>query len=285
MNLKRIRFACVLALSALPAFGTSAQEATPQPAPAASFLFVGSYHMANHNRDVHNTRSDDVLAPKRQQEIADVARLIERFRPTKVMVEINPSSQAKLDADFSASCKGRRPLGPDEVEQLGYRIACDLGLPGVVGVNWNELGPIPDETSIDYVASIERHGQQAQRERDMAVGNAQAAQDQAVLDGGSIGDMLRHLNSPEWAAANARAYFRIGLYGTADDPTGANWVMLWHGRNLIIFDNIVRNTAPGDRVLVVYGAGHGNLLRQYAADSGFYRLEDTARWLRADPKH
>jgi hypothetical protein len=285
MNLKRIRFACVLALSALPAFGTSAQEATPQPAPAASFLFVGSYHMANHNRDVHNTRSDDVLAPKRQQEIADVARLIERFRPTKVMVEINPSSQAKLDADFSASCKGSRPLGPDEVEQLGYRIACDLGLPGVVGVNWNELGPIPDETSIDYVASIERHGQQAQRERDMAVGNAQAAQDQAVLDGGSIGDMLRHLNSPEWAAANARAYFRIGLYGTADDPTGANWVMLWHGRNLIIFDNIVRNTAPGDRVLVVYGAGHGNLLRQYAADSGFYRLEDTARWLRADPKH
>jgi hypothetical protein len=285
MNLKRIRFACVLALSALPAFGTSAQEATPQPAPAASFLFVGSYHMANHNRDVHNTRSDDVLAPKRQQEIADVARLIERFRPTKVMVEINPSSQAKLDADFSASCKGSRPLGPDEVEQLGYRIACDLGLPGVVGVNWNELGPIPDETSIDYVASIERHGQQAQRERDMAVGNAQAAQDQAVLDAGSIGDMLRHLNSPEWAAANARAYFRIGLYGTADDPTGANWVMLWHGRNLIIFDNIVRNTAPGDRVLVVYGAGHGNLLRQYAADSGFYRLEDTARWLRADPKH
>ncbi len=285
MNLKRIRFACVLALSALPAFGTAAQEATPQAAPAASFLFVGSYHMANHNRDVHNTRSDDVLAPRRQREIADVARLIERFRPTKVMVEIDPSSQAKLDADFSASCKGKRPLGPDEVEQLGYRIACDLGLPGVIGVNWNELGPIPDETSIDYVASIERHGQQAQRERDMAVGNAQAAQDQAVLDGGSIGDMLRHLNSPEWAAANARAYFRIGLYGTADDPTGANWVMLWHGRNLIIFDNIVRNTAPGDRVLVVYGAGHGNLLRQYAADSGFYRLEDTARWLRADPKH
>lgn len=285
MNLKRIRFASVLALWALPAFGTAAQEATPQPAPAASFLFVGSYHMANHNRDVHNTRSDDVLAPRRQQEIADVARLIERFRPTKVMVEIDPSSQAKLDADFSASCKGKRPLGPDEVEQLGYRIACDLGLPGVVGVNWNELGPIPEETSIDYVASIERHGQQAQRDRDMAVGNAQAAQDQAVLDGGSIGDMLRHLNSPEWAAANARAYFRIGLYGTADDPTGANWVMLWHGRNLIIFDNIVRNTAPGDRVLVVYGAGHGNLLRQYAADSGFYRLEDTARWLRADPKH
>lgn len=286
MNPGVIRIACVLALSALPAAGIAAQERTANTsAPVASFLFVGSYHMANHNRDVHNTRSDDVLAPKRQQEIAEIARLLERYRPTKVMVEIDPSSQAKLDADFAASCKGDRPLGPDEVEQLGYRIACDLALPGVIGVNWNELGPIRDEASIDYVASIERHGQQAQRERDMAAGNAQAAQDQAVLDGGSIGDMLRHLNSPGWAAANARAYFRIGLYGTADDPTGANWVMLWHGRNLIIFDNIVRNTAPGDRVLVVYGAGHGNLLRQYAADSGYFRLEDTARWLGAGPGH
>ena len=47
----------------------------------------------------------------------------------------------------------------------------------------------------------------------------------------------------------------------------------------------LKRIATGDRVLVVYGAGHGNLLRQYAADPGFCHLEDTARWLRADPKH
>jgi hypothetical protein len=285
-----LAIAAALALAMVPVFPAAAQAAAgpgenAAAAPVASFLFVGSYHMANHDRDVHNTRADDVLAAKRQQEIADLAKLVERYRPTKVMVEIDPSSQAKLDADFAASCKGQRPLGRDEVEQLGYRIACDLGLPGVVGVNWNELGPIADEASIDYAASIERHGQQAQRERDMALGNAQAAQDQSVLDHGSIGDMLRHLNSPAWLESNAHAYFRIGLYGTADDPAGANWMMLWQGRNLIIFNNIVRNTAPGDRVLVVYGAGHGNLLRQYAADSGFFRLEDTSRWLREEPAH
>jgi hypothetical protein len=285
----RMAIATALALMLAPALTAAAQAAGPggatPPAPAAGFLFLGSYHMANHNRDVHNTRADDVLAAKRQQEIAEVARLIERYRPTKVMVEADPASQAELDAEFAASCKGDRQLGRDEIEQVGYRVACDLGLPGVVGVNWNDLGPISDEASVDYVAAIERHGQQAQRARDMAVGNAQAARDQAVLDHGSIGDMLRHLNSPEWLAANARAYFRIGLYGTADDPTGANWMMLWFGRNQIIFNNIVRHTESGDRVLVVYGAGHGNLLRQLAADSGFYRLEDTERWLHTEPSH
>jgi hypothetical protein len=277
-----LRIAATLALAAIAAASSPARAQAggdAATAPSAGFLFVGSYHMANHNRDVHNTRADDVLAPRRQEEIAEVARLLERYRPTRVMVETGPASQAKLDADFAASCHGDRPLGRDEVEQLGYRIACDLGLPGVTGVDWNDLGPIGDESSVDYIAAIERNGQQAQRARDMATGDAQAARDQDVLDHGSIGDMLRHLNSPEWLAANARAYFRIGLYGTADDPAGANWVMLWHGRNLRIFDNIVRGTAPGDRVLVVYGAGHGNLLRQYAAESGFYRLEDTERWL------
>lgn len=268
------------AVEFMPRSGVVADAAQ---APVAGLLFLGSYHMANHNRDVHNTRADDVLAAKRQPEIAEIARLVERYRPTKVMVEADPASQPKLDADFAASCKGDRPLGRDEIEQIGYRVACDLGLPGVVGVDWNELGPIADEASVDYVAAIERHGQQEQRARDMAAGNARAARDQAVLDHGSIGDMLRHLNSPEWLAANARAYFRIGLYGTADDPAGANWAMLWHGRNLMIFNNIVRNTAPGDRVLVVYGAGHGNLLRQFAAGSGYYRLEDTGRWLRGEP--
>lgn len=262
-----------------------ADAAPPVSAPVAGFLFLGSYHMGNPGRDVHNTHADDVLAAKRQQEIAEVARLIERYRPTKVMVEAEPASQSKLDAEFAASCKGGRPLDRDETEQFGYRIACDLGLPGVIAVDWNDLGPIRDEASIDYIKGVERHGQQEQRTRDLAVGAARAARDQAVLEHGSVGDMLRNLNSPEWQAANARAYFRIGLYGTVDDPVGANWVMLWHGRNLAIFNNIVRHTVPGDRVLVVYGAGHGNLLRQFAADSGFYRLEDTERWLDAGPSH
>jgi len=250
-----------------------------EPQPDADFLFVGSFHMNNPGHDVHNTRVDDVLSAKRQREIADVARLIARFRPTKVMVEADVSSQAKLDASFAASCKGDRALTRNETEQLGFRIACEQKLPGVIAVDWNDLGPIKDEASVDYPAAIERHGQQAQRAQDLAIGKALNDEDQRTLDKGTVGDMLLRLNSPEWLRANARSYFRVGLYGTAEDPAGANWDMLWYGRNLTIFNNIVRRTQPGDRVLVIYGAGHGNWLRQLATDSGKYRVQDTQRWL------
>jgi len=275
------RFALPIVAAALMAsvacFAAPAPATEPQP--DADFLFIGSFHMNNPGHDVHNTRVDDVLSAKRQREIADVARLIARFRPTKVMVEADVSSQAKLDASFAASCKGDRAFTRNETEQLGFRIACEQKLPGVIAVDWNDLGPIKDEASVDYPAAIERHGQQAQRAQDLAIGKALNDEDQRTLDKGTVGDMLLRLNSPEWLRANARSYFRVGLYGTAEDPAGANWDMLWYGRNLTIFNNIVRRTQPGDRVLVIYGAGHGNWLRQLATDSGKYRVQDTQRWL------
>lgn len=269
-----------IALMAIPPFAASADE--PETTPAADFLFLGSYHMGNPGRDVHNTRSDDVLADKRQREIAEVARLVARYRPTKVFVEAGAASQALVDSEYAGSCRGERPLEADEVEQLGFRIACEAGLPGVIAVDWNGLGPIRDEASIDYLAAIARAGQQAERERHMRIGGADAARAQRVLDRGTIRDMLLHLNSPAWLAANAKAYFRIGLYGTTEDAAGANWMMLWFGRNQRIFNNIVRHTEPGDRVLVIYGAGHGNLLLQLAVDSGYFRVQDTQRWLIGD---
>ena len=95
--------------------------------------------------------------------------------------------------------------------------------------------------------------------------------------------MLERLNSPTWLEANGRAYYRIGMLGTPQDPIGANWVQLWYGRNLAIFNNIARRTEPGDRILVIYGAGHGNHLRQLAADSGVYRVHDPLAWLSGNP--
>ena len=255
------RVATALAAAALMASFTSlAAPATPVPAsvapatdpqPDADFLLVGSFHMNNPGHDVHNTKVDDVLADKRQREIAEVARLIARFKPTKIMVEADTTSQPKLDANFAASCHGKREMTRNEVEQLGFRIACEQKLPGVVAVDWNDLGPIKSEDSVDYIAAIERHGQQAQREEHLRIGKALNDEDQRTLAQGTIGDALLRLNSPEWLRANARAYFRIGLYGTAQDPIGANWDMLWYGRNLAIFNNIVRATQPGDRVLVI----------------------------------
>lgn len=257
-----------------------------EQAPNADFLLVGSYHMDNPGRDVHNTRADDVTSETRQREMQQVVRLLQRYKPTKVMVEVDAAKQATLQAQFDASCKGNRALTRNETEQLAFRIACNQGLPGVIAVNWNGLGPIKDEDSVDYRKAVERHGQQRAYQAHLAIGTRENAKRQEILDQGTILDMLRHLNSHEYLIPNAHAYHRIGMLGTADDPIGANWVQLWYGRNLRIFNNIARHTEAGDRVLVIYGAGHGNHLRQLATDSGLYRVHDTTHWLSGEsPDH
>ncbi|MDG6348236.1 hypothetical protein QAA18_05690 [Luteimonas sp. 8-5] len=103
----------LLAALLLSPFAAQAQDAA---APVADFLFLGSYHMDNPGRDVHNTRADDVLAEKRQREIDEVVRLVERYRPTRVMIETDAGAQARVDAEFDASCHGDRPLEGDERE-------------------------------------------------------------------------------------------------------------------------------------------------------------------------
>jgi hypothetical protein len=50
-------------------------------------LVLGTYHMDNPGPDLHNTKADDVLAPKRQAEIEELTAVLARFRFTKIAVE------------------------------------------------------------------------------------------------------------------------------------------------------------------------------------------------------
>jgi hypothetical protein len=239
--------------------------------PRAEFLFLGSYHMNNPGRDVGNIVADDVLSPKRQQEIAAVVAAVEKFRPTKVMVEVRVDQQNALDRRLAAVCAGSLEPSREEHEQIGFRLACKMKRPAVYAVDWDEAKPPKD---LDYRAAAERHGQLPEYERMLAAIRAWVEEDQAVLQRGTVLDMLLHQNSSVWRKHNAAIYQQLGLIGTRDDPVGANWMQYWYGRNLMIFNEIVRATEPGDRVLVVYGAGHANLLRALAKESGVYQLRE-----------
>lgn len=97
--------AALVVFTGFTAAGANAQTTEPQ----ADFLFIGSYHMGNPGRDVHNTKADDVLSEKRQREIAEVVRLIERYRPTKVMVEAATERQDEISTNSPNRVKARAP--------------------------------------------------------------------------------------------------------------------------------------------------------------------------------
>ncbi|MGE0179289.1 MAG: DUF5694 domain-containing protein, partial [Sphingomonas sp.] len=56
---------------------------------------------------------------------------------------------------------------------------------------------------------------------------------------------------------------------------GAAWVGTWYSRNLRILNNLrALATRPGERIVAIYGAGHGYLLDQLARESGEFAVVD-----------
>ena len=113
-------------------------------------MVVGVAHFNNPGRDVVNTKVDDVLAPKRQTEIAAIVAQLAKFHPTHVAVEWPVAKQDKLDARYAAYRAGTYTLSRDERDQLGLRLAAKLGLAQVDAVDWLDEPPGQDA---DFVIS------------------------------------------------------------------------------------------------------------------------------------
>src|SRR6266480_6379038 len=80
---------CILALTLSMALPAVSQQAPVR----AEILVLGVYHMANPGHDIVNMQADDVLAPKRQAELAQLVEVLKNFHPTKIAIEADPYSQ------------------------------------------------------------------------------------------------------------------------------------------------------------------------------------------------
>ena len=264
-----MRFGSAAALIALPiAFAAPARAATPEP---ASVLIVGTFHMANPGQDLHNLAADDVLAARRQAELAAVSAGLQRFRPTRVAVEW---PAALVTERYAAYRAGTLPPSRNEVVQLGFRLAQASGLEAVDGID------VDGEFPYDAVdAYAKQHGQSQ-------VLAAAGADVQGFVDdmarrlaAGSVGSVLRFLNDPSRISADNAFYRTMLRIGSGDQQPGAELVAAWYRRNLQICARLVQLARPGDHVVVLYGSGHAFLLRQCVAETPGLRLVEANDFL------
>lgn len=107
----------------------------------AEVLVLGTFHMANPGRDIFNTQVDDMLAPKRQQEIAELATVLARFKPTKIAVEND--SQSRLSDRYARYLAGQYTLTTNEIDQIGLRLAKEMGHTAIYAVDADGDFPFP----------------------------------------------------------------------------------------------------------------------------------------------
>jgi len=236
-------------------------------------LVLGTYHMANHNRDIYNIQADDDLSPKRQQEIAEVIEVLKRFRPTKIAIEADVDSKA-ITSNYTGYLAGKYTLSRDETDQIGFRLAKELGHKAVYPVN--VVGEFPMQRVQDYAKA---HGKGDKFEAMMAQAGAMVKEQDEYLRTHSVLETLEYMNSDAETAKAMAPYYACLRYGEPDDYAGAELMAMWYQRNIRIYSNIVALVdSPDDRILVIYGAGHLGWFRQDAEGDSFVKLRKLAEF-------
>jgi len=260
--------ATLCALIALPA--VSQQSSAPA---RAEVLVLGTYHMANPGHDLFNTKADDVLAPKRQAEMAQLIAALKRFGPTKIAVEgdVYRDTIPKAYAEYLA---GKKELTRNEIEQIGFRLAKELGHQTVYPVDVD--GEFPYMRLVNYSKAA---GHSKEFDALMAeVGDMVKAQN-AYLGSHTVLETLLMMNADEKIAQDVGFYYREAEIGEKGDWAGADLLAEWYKRNIRIYSNVMKLVeSPSDRILVLYGAGHLGWLQHDFASNPNVRLRKLAEF-------
>jgi hypothetical protein len=221
----------------------------------AEILVLGTYHMDNPGRDTFNMKADDVLASERQAEIREVLDVLTRFHPTRIVIEAGSDSpKVKQYEDY---LNGKYELGRDERDQICFRLAKELKLPKIFGIDAD--GDFPFPAVQDYAAA---HGRVKELESLMAQIGKTVQDEDEFLKSHSVLQMLLRMNSREAVRRGLASYAMFAHFGEENNFAGANLLTAWYQRNIRIHTLLVNVVEPGDRVLVVFGAGHLGLLQQ-----------------------
>lgn len=220
-------------------------------------MVLGALHFANPGQDAINPRVGDVTTPERQAQIEAVVDSLSAFRPTKIAVEWPRQNAAVFDSMYHAYRSGTHNLTPNERQQLGFRLADRQNHDHIYPVDRQH--PFPMDTVVAYAKKHDPSFIQYFQE----FGQRLKVQLDSVGQHASIGEMLRFVNDPDLIDTMHEPYMRMPEVGADSTHVGVRPVASYYERNLHIFANLTAIAEPGDRVILIFGAGHSSFLRPF----------------------
>jgi hypothetical protein len=250
-----------LGLLAIPRASQSQSDARPE------ILVLGTYHMANPGHDINNMVADDVQSPKRQQEIGQLVEVLKRFHPTKIAIEASVGNK-RVGQQYADYLAGKYVLTRNEIDQIGYRLAKELGEHAIYPID--EDGDFPWERVVNYAKAnglVEELGA-------VNAGWATLVKEQGdFLGSHTVLETLEFMNADSRVAREVGVYFAAARFGDPFEYAGPDLLAAWYQRNIRIYHNIVALIdSPAEKILVVYGSGHLGWLRQNIANDPSVKL-------------
>lgn len=270
------RLVAIAALAFTPAL---AWAQTPEPPKPIQVMVLGVYHMDNPGRDVNNLRVDPVTTPEKQAQIVEAVQALAAFQPTAIAIEklaLDPTTM--LDAGWPDYDPAILTTNADERVQVGYRLAAMAHVDRVYAIDEQDRDGQPSYFPYDEVMSWANANGKADALEGMGA-EIQAFIRKREIEQrtSSVQQLLASMNTPETVRWNGSQYYRFLQFGGGDVLPGAELNGRWYTRNAMIFAKLIQVAKPGDRIVLMFGAGHAYWLRHLVASTpGFELVEPTA---------
>ena len=255
-------------------------------------MFVGFDHLSQMD---NGTESSNIFSKKKQKEIQQLTKKLEAFQPDMLMVELEPQEQKSIDSLFNLYKTGEQSLqdfenGAGETMQIGFRMAKDLQLPGVVGVNYYDS---TSQSLLKEGKNIEIFQEALKKLQQTARPLKQKVQTNEL----SIYDYIKTMNQPEFIDLthhlifNLPAYIQQGKFSEKgnynkeipinNEYIGAEYISLFYNRNLKIYSNILNKQLEtgNKKLLVIIGQAHVGVLQDLVEENPTYKITSVVDYL------
>lgn len=254
----------------------------PSDEPLPQVLLLGTFHFANPGADAHQSKyTFNVFSESGQAQLNEVLDRLEKYRPTKILVERESRYQAQLDEWYTSYLAGKQANISNEIVTLGFSLARRLGHQRVYAFDarpeWLNSTP---ETQEQFAAAAKDLGKEwALDDPVNARYSTMYKRSDDIEETLTLRQRFRLMNHPDMLRMSHGAYFffagfRVNSDGQFPGPDG--FASAWHNRNLRMFSSIQRHAERGDRLLVLVGAGHVPILQHCVQTC------PTMRWIAVD---
>lgn len=242
----------------------------------ASLLLLGSFHFKDAGLDGYKPQHDiNILSDEKQGELDEVLKDLVVFSPNKIAIEVKKEKQAWVDSLYQAYLKGDFQLKSNEIYQVAFRLGKMLGHEKLYAVDapargFEEAGGdvFHEEKQAYFTGKASSEQLTYERQLDSAYFKLYQADD-VLKTRVPLKEYFRYLNHPDRLRIGHGHYvtgsFKMGEGSDYYGPDSAVW---WYNRNMRIFHNLLQIKEPGDRIMLLIGAGHVPIIA-FQADASF----------------
>ena len=257
-------------LCAIPACATPHTE--QQSGEPIQVMILGMTHFSGNDADPLNPDIPYFLGARGQKEIQDLLDRLALYEPDKIMVELDFEREDDFNQSYNAFLNDAHELTVNERQQVGMRLARRLG--------HDKLYAMDFDSFLDYrpaIAAAKELGQDHLLKTVEDLSAEIGAQYEAASTK-PLTERLLALNATE-QRQQRKIFLTIAQMGTAEDPQGALQVLTWWQRNLVMFARTAQRAKPGDKVLIVVGNGHREILQEFFGEAPGFRLVSPGPYL------